>query len=821
MTENLSRSPSRHSNSHSGRSLVSRLASPFTSKTRHFTDFTVDPDDLHRTFSPGDTVTGSVRIKVLKAFRVTHITLCLHGFVQVFRHPNDGGNIYRFPHAGRRKSGGEYFGNGYASLFEDEIVLCGEGRLGEGVYQFNFEMDFPNKGLPSSIDVRIAANLAVSDSRQLTFAPKFERGTISYMLTASLTRPTTISPIAYCDRKLKFLETIDIAPLAVPKPREVSVKAVSKRSRVKQMSKLQTEHVHTAERSSPDPVCNRRTSSIQDGSQAPGSPCPSEISFDSFASSGGRNSHVESVVRSSKTSDSGKTHANASAGAARIITANVELLKGGALCGDHIPLRITVNHIKYIKSLHGIIVTMYRQARVDMHPILPLGPMKKGEKEKYEDYYPRSVTGLGGLSLSAAGSSQIFRKDLSQSFTPLIVDPTTLTADVKAAVRIPDEAFPSISGVPGAMISFQYYIEVVLDLQGKLAGQDRFIPSTGLLNQSTNFGSADGGGYANEGAMSAPWSANIIDTEPIRRDKSIVSCVFEVIIGTKDSERRGKRRAEAIQKPEIPEQACFGEDFHEFVPPGDSQEPYGGEQWAANYYGDGYGYGQYQDWSWDQYQMGQSHDSQGYHYPNRDIMLQQQHSSIPHLAEQEAHLPEKERLRRAEERLLPSQPPASDGDGPLDTPSAPPLANGLIHLEPRSTTIAESSRAFPHPNNHIEDFSSDVLTAAVPSASEPAPRYSTLAPASGTLHAVPGSEQAHHSLGPQFPPTDDKQELHRRRLQMEASSPNDMLGPDDDGRTDATTVRAMPTDDRPSAPVIPDDTEDDASPPEGLPRYER
>ncbi|KAF2239340.1 hypothetical protein EV356DRAFT_528607 [Viridothelium virens] len=801
MTEDLSRSPSRHSNSHSGRSLVSRLASPFTSKTRPFTDFTVDPDDLHRTYSPGDTVTGSVRIKVLKAFRVTHVTLCLHGFVQVFRHPNDGGNVYRFPHAGRRKSGGEYFGNGYASLFEDEIVLCGEGRLGEGIYQFNFEMDFPNKGLPSSID--------------------FERGTISYMLTASLTRPTTISPVAYCDRKLKFLEMIDIAPLAVPKPREVSLKAVSKRSRVKQMSKLQTEHIHTAERSSPDPACNNQTSSIQDGSQAPGSPCPSEISFDSFASSGGRNSHVESVVRSSKTSDSGRTHANTPAGAAKIITANVELLKPGGLRGDHIPLRITVNHIKYIKSLHGVIVTMYRQARVDMHPILPLGPMKKGEKEKYEDYYPRSVTGLGGLSLSAAGSSQIFRKDLSQSFTPLIVDPTTLTADVKAAVRIPDEAFPSISGVPGAMISFQYYIEVVLDLQGKLAGQDRFIPSTGLLNQSTSFGSADGGGYTNDGTQSGPWTANIIDTEPIRREKSIVSCVFEIIIGTKDSERRGKRRAEATQEPGIPEHARSGDDLHEVVPPGDSQEPYGGEQWAANYYGDGYGYGQYQDWSWDHYQIGQSHDSQGYLYPNHDNILQQQ-NSIPNLAEQEAHLPEKERLRRAEERLLPSQPPASDGDGPpLDTPSAPPLADGPMHLESGSTLIAESPQALAHSNDHIGDFSSDMLTAAVPGASEPAPRYSTLAPASGTLHNVSDSEQPHDSFGPQLPPTDDKQELHRRRLQMEASSPNDMSELDDDGRTDAATVRAVPTDDRPSAPVIPDDIEEDAGLPEGLPRYER
>ena len=156
MTEDLSRSPPTNSNSRSGRSFVSRLTSPFASKTRPFVDFAIEPDDLHRTYFPGDPVTGSIRLKVLKAFRVTHITLCLHGFVQVFRHANRTGDVNRFPHTGRGRQSGEYFGNGYASLFDDEVVLCGEGRLDEGIYQFNFEMDFPKKSLPSSIDVSVA-----------------------------------------------------------------------------------------------------------------------------------------------------------------------------------------------------------------------------------------------------------------------------------------------------------------------------------------------------------------------------------------------------------------------------------------------------------------------------------------------------------------------------------------------------------------------------------------------------------------------------------------------------------------------------------------
>lgn len=47
----------------------------------------------------------------------------------------------------------QYFGNGHASLFQDEITLCGEGRLEAGIYEFNFELEFPRKGLPTSIDV--------------------------------------------------------------------------------------------------------------------------------------------------------------------------------------------------------------------------------------------------------------------------------------------------------------------------------------------------------------------------------------------------------------------------------------------------------------------------------------------------------------------------------------------------------------------------------------------------------------------------------------------------------------------------------------------
>ena len=140
-----------------GRSLLARLKSPLQSKTRSFTEFYIQPDDPHRQYSPGDLITGSVILKVIKPLRITHLVISLHGYVQVFKTPNASGDGFRAHNSsvgtGKGRKTGSYFGNGFATLFEDESVLCGEGRLGEGVYHFNFDLEFPSKGLPSSIDV--------------------------------------------------------------------------------------------------------------------------------------------------------------------------------------------------------------------------------------------------------------------------------------------------------------------------------------------------------------------------------------------------------------------------------------------------------------------------------------------------------------------------------------------------------------------------------------------------------------------------------------------------------------------------------------------
>lgn len=96
-------------------------------------------------------------VTVTKPIRITHLVVCLHGFVKVFVNAKlpidiisrDGGVLG----GGTGKRGSEYFGNGFASLFENEIPLGGEGRLEVGSFEFEFDLQLPSAGLPSSISV--------------------------------------------------------------------------------------------------------------------------------------------------------------------------------------------------------------------------------------------------------------------------------------------------------------------------------------------------------------------------------------------------------------------------------------------------------------------------------------------------------------------------------------------------------------------------------------------------------------------------------------------------------------------------------------------
>jgi hypothetical protein len=446
-------------------------------------------------------------------------------------------------------------------------------------------------------------------------------------------------------------------------------------------------------------------------------------------------------------------------------------------------VKVHVNHTKHVKSLHGVIITLYRQARVDMHPAIPLGPSEKGTERKYEDYYPKSVTGLGGLSLSGAGSSHVFRKDLSQTIVPLIVDPRKLTAEVTGKVNVPDEAFPTISTVPGAMISFRYFIEVILDIQGKLSSQDRNLGNLGGLTstiaQAADPDPADG-----------RHGPSVIDTSAVRRNMGVVACTFEVIIGTRDSARRkGKQKADPAPESQPEAQAAVEQDTQAGATPvaahngnGDywqggtngsyDQRYYDQQYYDPNYYE--HGYDEYNEYPAEEGYF----DDASYAMPPP--------IPLPHI-EDESQLPEKERIRRAEARLFPSMPPGADQPGPsgeasTHAASAPYIEEEHLNGYSRPGESSRPSFLSPHDasgasasgSNTVPVFANTALLLPTPAYD---PRDIPLPPT--PLHEQPHSPydvptpSYEHANGLTLPlsATDDKRELQRQRLQMEASAP--------------------------------------------------
>ena len=161
----LGAQPSSSSLGRNRSSLLSKFRSQLGQRNRGITDYYIEPDDPWRAYFPGDAIKGTVVLKVVRPVRITHLVVCLHGFVKVFKNTVPSGEAapeVGFLGPGRGRRGAEYLGNGLATLFEDEVVLCGEGRLKEGIYKFRFEMGFPPYPLPSSINVRLSLSLSLS-----------------------------------------------------------------------------------------------------------------------------------------------------------------------------------------------------------------------------------------------------------------------------------------------------------------------------------------------------------------------------------------------------------------------------------------------------------------------------------------------------------------------------------------------------------------------------------------------------------------------------------------------------------------------------------
>jgi len=433
---------------------------------------------------------------------------------------------------------------------------------------------------------------------------------------------------------------------------------------------------------------------------------------------------------------------------------------------------------------------------------------KDSERIKHEEYYPKSKTGLGGLSLSSAGSTSVFRKDLSQTFTPLIVDPTTLQAHVTASVRVPEDCFPTISGVPGQMVTFKYQVEVVVDLGGKLAGQQRHVPRVGTVALPSSYGTTSNRADGNANMLAA-FGGSIVDTDHIRREKSVVACVFEVIVGTTDSARNKARqtggRANEMSNsrpvtPNLAHDAIHEEPFdHEYIhrQPNDyPNHPY--QEYDPNYEG-----------SYPNHYPNESEHNQHHESPEEYARYPPpSHTQIyipPPQIEAEEGLSEKERMRRAEQRLLPSQPPdfreasSSSAAGNV-APSAPPASHDSASDD--LYTADDLPPTNPRPLTSHPTHSDTQLNNSQPS-HPPPPSIDDEGPSAPSLSDL--TPHVSHN------PTDDKQELERQRLLAEASAPSEFPDTEEEGESSRQGAEAAGAGRHgyaePSAPVLNEDDE--------------
>ena len=450
----------------------------------------------------------------------------------------------------------------------------------------------------------------------------------------------------------------------------------------------------------------------------PRSPVPSEISSAATTNSTSSNT-TGSMTSPIRTVIEGAEDATFSP-SPNTISAKIEVLQGGCLAGDSFPVKVSIEHNTAVKSMQGIIITLYRQGRIDTHPAIPLGPQRRGAKPKYEDYYPKSLTGLGGLSLTSAGSSRSFRQDLNQIFAPIIVDPQSLTAVISTSIQAPVHLFPTITCVPGEMVSFKYYVEIVVDLRSKIGSQDRIRPhlsmTSGLQHgygdaKMTRIEGSDGVSYAGTPGF------NYLVTDQLRRTKGVVFTRTEIIVGTKDSSRKRQKQREdqsAVHEDRsLRGSAVLGVEISQ-----DDDEERGRLE---------------------------SHVEVHENACQPAIALIQHPTVVIPPPEIEEDLDEKGRIRRAEERLLPSAPPQDD--------------------EPSSSTI-------PIPSAPVAIDEEDFVR-----------RY-------GGDHPAPAYD------GPQ----DDKLEVERQRLLARASAPDT----DDEG-AEGASAGISPHVAQPSAPILYED----------------
>lgn len=478
--------PSPSSGSTTASSSTSKLGtSSFTSAFKldfnAVDEFYVQLDNPHKTWLPGDEVSGQIVLISKRNLANIVITLSLIGFIKI--NASSHSKLRPIKHTLFDHTIKIYGGNDNIGGTNEEFT----NGLNKGEHVFPFIVKLPNKKVFTSIDFgkgSINYSLKASVGNASSFTTDMSNNLPTSPGELPVGKKKSLHNPSYTSEKLiNLINPIDVSTLPRPKPKRLILK---------------------------DPRGNLTKDKKLLRTQSSTSTINTVHTFGTMSSNNLDQNSINEQSSHTNSTELGQHHdrltlsVNKSPSTIKVI---LDIPQRGYLRGESIPVKLTINHLKKIQDLNGIIITFVRVCRLDNGP---------------------------------DGVVESFRKDLQQTVLPLYVDPVTLNSEVKTSLRVPPDAFPTITGCP--LVSFQYFIEVLINLSGRSVNvdpdlvADRHLPDTNnniQQPQQKNTTSIESFQFNFTSTIQNQKDrSTFINTDRFKRSKKFLQLTSEICIGT-------------------------------------------------------------------------------------------------------------------------------------------------------------------------------------------------------------------------------------------------------------------------------------------------
>lgn len=476
-------------------------------------EFYISVDKPHQTWLPGDEVSGQIILISKKNLANVVISLSLIGVIKI--NPSSHSKLRSLK----------------STLFKHTIMIYGgentnaiptgdfSNGLHKGEHRFPFIVKLPIKRIFTSIDFgkgSITYNLSASiTNTPLRTLPS--GNTVNSNLCNSTNSPNSLQSVSSnettsngssnrqlfksknnlmnnanhtAEKTINLISPIDVSVLPPPKPKRLIIRDPRKPRRLSR-TQSSTSTINTQSTTSSGDSTSVHSTTNDTHATTPTVPGTPLATLNS-------NSNSTPVANDGTSSKCNSNHVET-------IKVALEIPQRGYIRGESIPVKISINHLKKVQDLNGIIVTFVRVCRLD--------------------------NGTDGFLES-------FRKDLQQGVLPLYVDPVNLQSEINTSVRIPPDAFPTIVGCP--LVSFQYFIEVLVNLSGKSVD----VHSSNNHTNAPNLLDSSGDNLSGTPTEIDKFHLNtnsgrsaFINTDRFKRSKKFVQLTTEIIVGTHRLER--------------------------------------------------------------------------------------------------------------------------------------------------------------------------------------------------------------------------------------------------------------------------------------------